>query len=72
MTKKEAKIKALVTLWGWASNHHEGIEKGELSDVLSEDVYNGRYTESEAKKIQIAYKEEGYRILKRLRKLRGS
>lgn len=72
MTKKEAKVKALTTLWGWATNHCEGIEKGELSDVLSGDVHSGRFTESEAKKIQKAYFDESERIINRLRKLKNN
>lgn len=72
MTAKEAKIRALVTMWGWATNHCEGIEKGELSDVLSEDVYAERYTESEAKKIQKQFYLESQRIKRRIAILRNS
>lgn len=70
MTKKEAKIKMLITMWGWATNHCDGIENGELSDVLDEDVRDGRYTVSQAKKIQNEFFEESERIQCRLQKLR--
>lgn len=43
MTKKQAKIEALRTLWGWATKHCEGIKNGDLSDELSEDICSGRY-----------------------------
>lgn len=71
MTKKEAKIKALVTIWGWATNHCEGIEKGELSDALQQDVENGRYSETDAKKIQREFFLESEIIHTRLRKIRN-
>lgn len=70
MTKKQAKIEALRTLWGWATKHCEGIEDGVLSDELSEDVHAERFSESEAKIIQEQYFIESERIHKRLVKLR--
>lgn len=70
MTPTQAKIKALKTMWGWATNHSEIIkENGGLSDVLYQDVRMGRYTQTEAKKIQKEFHEEGKNIVKRLAEL---
>ena len=70
MTKKEAKIKMLITMWGWATNHCENIEDGQLSDVGEQDVRSGRYSQEEATLIQYQYFLESKRILVRLKKLR--
>ena len=69
MNNNEARIKALITLWGWVSNCCEGIEYGELSDVLEDDVMDGRYSLEDAKKIQKAYKKEADLISKKIDRL---
>lgn len=70
MTHKEIKLKVLKRLWCWATTECEGYETGELSDVLEQDVLDGRYTEKEAKKIQKEMFKESERMWKRLKKLK--
>lgn len=52
MGERELKIKALTSIWGWASVMCEGLEVGELSDHFRENVIDGQMTEEDAMKCQ--------------------
>ena len=72
MKLTEAKIEALLQIWGWATYLCEGIENGifeQFSDNMAMDIKMGRYTEDEAKLVQMEIYKESERILKRKMKL---
>ena len=56
MTKDEARLQALIQIWGMTTYLCEGIENGkfiEYSDNMNSDIAMGRYSEGEAKKVQM-------------------